>query len=126
MTNILVMDDDPTLLDALCDVLVSAGHAVTPMANGSKALELVHAKDIELVIIDLFMPDKEGLETIIELRRQCPRLKIIAISGGGRKGAAALDPTVNLAMAMKFGAAVAINKPFTPDQLTSAISTALA
>lgn len=126
MTKILVMDDNLPLLEAMSDILVVAGHVVTVAANGANAVDLVRSKGVELVITDLFMPDKEGLETIRELRRQFPHLRIIAMSGGaGRKTGAALGPGANLTIAMKLGAMLTINKPFTDHQLIDAVATAM-
>jgi CheY-like chemotaxis protein len=127
MANILVVDDNPELREALLDVLGAAGHAVTTAINGLKAVDLVRSNVIALVITDLFMPEREGIETIIELRRHHPRLRIIAMSGGGggRVGEA-LAPERNLLMARKLGATATLAKPFTPRQLTDAVIAALA
>jgi CheY-like chemotaxis protein len=127
MTNILVVDDNSALRAALHDLLSAAGHAVTTAANGAKAVDLVRNGDIALVITDLFMPEREGIETIIELRRHFPQLRIIAISGGGGgRAGEALAPERNLQMARKLGATVTLAKPFTPQQLADAVALALA
>jgi CheY-like chemotaxis protein len=127
MANILVVDDNAELREALLDVLGAAGHTVITAGNGTKAVELVETKGIALVVTDLFMPEREGIETIIELRRRYPRLRIIAMSGGGggRVGEA-LAPERNLQMARKLGATATLAKPFTPQQLTDAVTAVLA
>jgi two-component system nitrogen regulation response regulator NtrX len=81
MAVILIMDDYPGMRDMLEETLVADGHTVFAATNGKEGLELWSAHSPDLVIIDIFMPVKEGLETIQELRRKRPDVKIIAISG---------------------------------------------
>jgi DNA-binding NarL/FixJ family response regulator len=78
-------------------------------------------KTADLVITDLFMPEKEGLETIMELQRDFPEVKIIAISGGDRKGTLDFLP-----MSRKLGASIALKKPFGVDDILNAVSSLLA
>jgi CheY-like chemotaxis protein len=84
MSTILVVDDDETFRRLLCQTLLRAGHEVLAADDGRGALRLYRQQPADLVITDLIMPEQEGLETILELRRLQPDLKIIAISGGGR------------------------------------------
>ncbi|MCH8154484.1 MAG: response regulator [Proteobacteria bacterium] len=84
-------------------------------------LERVEENRPDLIITDIIMPEKEGVETIIALRRADPDLPIIAISGGGR-----LDATDFLTMAGKLGARRTLSKPFRRDQLLEAVGECLA
>lgn len=121
MARILLIDDNARLLDAMNEPLELAGHHVASAGNGVEALKLVRTESFDLVITDLVMPEKEGLETIIELRRLYPRLRIIAMSGG--MGG---DPTHILHMAELFGAVRTLGKPFTGKQLVALVESVLA
>jgi DNA-binding NtrC family response regulator len=108
MSNILVIDDDNAICQLLQQGLESLGHHVSVANDGKKGLAAHKAAPAQLVITDLIMPGMEGIETIIEMRRRSPSLKIIAMSGGGMgKG------TDYLQIAQKFGAHGTITKPFT-------------
>jgi DNA-binding NtrC family response regulator len=120
MSCILLVDDHPEFLTIQQALLERAGHTVVTATNGAKALAAVDAGDFDLVITDIIMPDKEGLETIIELRRRRPLLKVIAMSGGGRMGAWSY-----LELAEKLGAIHTLEKPFNETELNAAITTAL-
>src|SRR5687767_10081306 len=116
MATILLVDDDEQLRPMLKMVLERAGHVVNEAGNGKEALMSYSRQQTELVVTDLVMPDKEGLETIIELRRAHPGLKIIAMSGGGRTGASNY-----LELAVKFGANHILNKPFSNQELLDGV-----
>ncbi len=107
MKRILVIDDDEGLRRMLHLSLAEAGYAVTEAEDGKMGIECLRTTPVDLVITDLVMPNKEGLETILELRKAQPHLKIIAMSGGSRT-----SPRDNLAMAKSFGAAFVFSKPF--------------
>lgn len=109
--NILVVDDDPQLRLALSLILRRLGHLVDQAENGYSALQSIaaHRDGYDLVVMDIIMPDKEGIETILELRKTRPHLKIIAMSGGGRLYD--FDP---LKLAIDCGANFVIAKPFEP------------
>jgi PAS domain S-box-containing protein len=79
---ILVIDDDPQIRLTLRSILTDVGYDVIEAANGRKGIDLVKSNWVDLVITNIFMPEKEGIETIIELHRDFPDIKIIAISGG--------------------------------------------
>ena len=100
--------------------LEKMGHTVAQARNGNEALALREKSAFELVITDLIMPDKEGLETIRELIRKDPSTKIIAISGGGR-----FDASDYLALAKQFGAAYTLAKPFTSAALREVVEKVL-
>ncbi len=115
MARILVIDDDEPLLITLEQLLTAAGHAVVTVSDGAKAAKLFRREPFELIITDLIMPNREGLETIIMLRREFPELGVIALSGGATMSKTYLD------MATRLGARCTLLKPFTPQQLNAAI-----
>ena len=84
MRKILIIDDEPYILLMLKKMLEKAGYEVDMASNGQQGMELFEKDNADLVITDIIMPDKEGLEIILEMKKQRPDLKIIAISGGGR------------------------------------------
>src|SRR4030095_5251414 len=84
MTRILLVDDDEQFRSMLSQSLKRAGYEVTEARNGSEGIDLYRDHPSDLIITDLIMPEKEGLETIREYRKSYPDAKIIAISGGSR------------------------------------------
>lgn len=116
MKRVLVIDDDEQLRALLSQILERAGYEVNEASNGSEGLALFKGKQADLVITDLIMPGKEGIETIIEMRREFPHVRLIAISGGGRKG-----PGDYLAMAKQLGASKTVCKPFSRDEILQAV-----
>lgn len=121
MQRILLVDDDEAFRTMLHKMLERAGYEVEDAPNGKAALALFRQHPSNLIITDLVMPDKEGLETILELRNLYPNANIIAISGGGR-----MNPKVNLDMARKFGARLTLAKPFSQKEILDGIRTVLA
>jgi len=120
MSYILLVDDHAEFLAVQRELLEDAGHTVVTASDGFKALAAVEARNFDLVITDIIMPGKEGIETIVELRRRYPLLKIIAMSGGGRVGAMSY-----LEMAEKLGAILTLEKPFNRAVLIEAVTTVL-
>ncbi|HXH83975.1 MAG TPA: response regulator [Candidatus Tectomicrobia bacterium] len=121
MARILVIDDDPDVREIVREALEAAGHEVREADDGDGGLALLRQSPADLVITDIFMPGKEGLETILDVRQEFPGIKIIAISGGG--GLRTLD---YLPAAREFGAILAIPKPFDCDLLVAAVRDLLA
>lgn len=121
MKNILVMDDDGVFRQILKMRLEEAGYRVFDAGDGIKGLRLFNAEPIDLAIIDIIMPGKEGIETIGELRRDYPGVKIIAISGGGR-----INGENYLRAARLCGADRTFQKPFKREELLQAIRELLA
>jgi CheY-like chemotaxis protein len=117
MNHILLVEDDESLRSLLRISLERMGNAVTEARDGKEALALFKQGPVNLVITDLVMPEKEGLETIRELRRGHPELKIIAMSGGGRADARDI-----LKMAKLFGATAVFRKPFSLADLRKAVA----
>lgn len=106
--RILVVDDDPAVRDSVAMVLESAGFLVDQAEQGATGMRLLRAHAPDLVITDILMPQKEGIETIREIRAVLPHTPIIAISGGTDMGADYLK------MAQTFGATEVLAKPFDP------------
>jgi len=86
MTKILIIDDDELILGILRRHYESHSYEVYTAQNGLEGLRIFRENPTEIVITDIVMPEKEGLETIQEFKRDYPDLKIIAMSGGGRIG----------------------------------------
>ena len=123
MATILLVEDDDGVRSILHKTLVAAGYEVEDAANGDFALAAYRRQPRDLVITDLVMPEKDGLETITALRRLNPAVKIIAISGGGRTlGLGQLY----LETARAIGAGRILAKPFTSAALLTAVSEVLA
>jgi two-component system cell cycle response regulator CpdR len=116
MGKILIIDDEPYILLMLKKMLERAGYEVDLASNGREGMELFEKDSADLVITDIIMPDKEGLEIILEMKKQRPELKIIAISGGGR-----ISPESYLECARHFGAEKVFQKPFRQKELVSAV-----
>ena len=84
MATILIMDDEEAILSFLKERLMYEGFNVLTAIDGIEGLKLFNDNQVDLVITDIVMPRKEGIETIIEMKKICPDIKIIAMSGGGR------------------------------------------
>jgi len=117
MAKIFVFDDEPSILLMIKKMLEKAGHEVDMALNGREGMELFEKNKPDLLITDILMPEKEGLETIFELKRKYPELKIIAISGGGRIGPDGYLPSAKL-----FGADMIFQKPLIQKELLQAVS----
>jgi len=116
MARILVVDDEAQIRVLLRQLLIREGYEVDEAPNGNIALKKFRENPFDLVIMDLIMPDKEGLETILELKKEFGEAKIIAISGGGRVG-----PDSYLKYAKGFGALHTLTKPIENAELLRAI-----
>jgi len=107
MAVILVIEDDPGLRDLLEEALSGAGHLALAASNGNDGVKLCSAHPLQLVITDILMPEKEGLETIQEIRSKFPLTPILAMSG-------APDGWKVLELARRLGADETLSKPFAP------------
>lgn len=121
MKRILVVDDDWQMREMMHQALARAGYDVVEAANGKIGMNIQRESPADLVITDLIMPEKEGIETIRELRKDFPGLKIIAISGGGRAGADGY-----LSVAKTIGADRTLSKPFDLKQILDTVEELLA
>jgi CheY-like chemotaxis protein len=120
MPKILLIDDDHEFRGMLRETLEDAGHSTLEAPNGKVALELYRQHLVDLVITDLIMPVKEGIQTILEFRRLDPKLSIIAVSGWNL-----MHPDTNLMVAGKLGANLTLAKPFQPEEILAAIEQVL-
>ena len=120
MAKILLVDDNLELLELHQVFLEQQDHQVTVAPNGLKATQLLKEAAFDIMVTDILMPDKEGIETIMEVCEQYPQMPVIAVSGGGRTNA---DDYLN--MAERLGAARSLSKPFAPSELQRAIEQCL-
>ena len=115
--SILVIDDNRQLRDLLGDTLSKKGYTVTRASDGAEAFAAIAQTKFDIVITDLLMPEKDGIEVIGELRRKQPSARIVAMSGGGRGSRAHY-----LEMATGLGAHAILGKPFSVSELNAALA----
>lgn len=116
MPSILIIDDDANLRDSLRRTLQKAGYTVVEACDGVQGLQSLTTIPIDLVLLDVFMPDKDGLDTIRDLRVTKPDLRVIVMSGGGTKGSVDV-----LQIARYLGASRTLVKPFSRGRLLEAV-----
>ena len=116
MANILVLDDNETLLEVITDSIEQTEHQVTASKNSYYIDRLLNEQNYELVITDIIMPEKEGIEIIMHIKKHHPETKIIAMTG--KKMGDSLDL---LDIAENIGANATLAKPFTPRVLLDLI-----
>lgn len=114
--KVLIIDDDAVFRGAMSKALKRGGYETIIALDGIEATEKIQAEDPDLIVTDLFMPNKEGFELIQEIRMVDPDIKIIAISSDGLAGYSSY-----LKMAKAFGANAILQKPFTSDDLLATI-----
>ncbi len=115
--RILIIEDDAEVRELLRTLLSRAGYAISVASDGIEGIHAYRTDPADLIITDLVMPGKEGLETIVDLRREFPDLKIIAISGGG------LDGQSNYLNAARLcGATMTFQKPFKNQEIIDAVN----
>ncbi|MFC1798528.1 response regulator [Thermodesulfobacteriota bacterium] len=114
--RILVIDDSEIDRMVMEEILTQAGYQVVLAADGDEGLETFYGSSFDLVITDMVMPGKMGIDVILELKKKHPDLKVIAMSAGGDFG-----PEIELGMAKDLEAHT-ITKPFEPEQILKAIS----
>ena len=120
MDKILVIDDDPAMRAMIKQMLERAGYAVDEAENGALGMEKFRSQPASLIVTDIVMPDQEGIETIAEFRKDFPDVKIIAMSGGGRKGNVDF-----LGLAEQMGASHTFAKPVDRKAFLQAVSECL-
>jgi CheY-like chemotaxis protein len=124
--RILVIDDEPFVLEALARVLASTDVAVIGAATADAGLSVLRESPVDLVIIDVVLPGMDGVAAIKIMRREYPLVRIIAISGGGNFGLSAYLPdaistSAYLAACKAAGANGTLAKPFETAELRSLI-----
>lgn len=118
--DVLVIDDDPGVRSVIRRFLERSGHVCRDAADGNLGLAMLRSHPADLIIVDMLMPEKEGAETIREIRSDWPGIPVIAMSGGG---AISADDCLRIARAL--GANKAIRKPFDMKDLQTAIDALL-
>ncbi|MFC1591922.1 response regulator [Thermodesulfobacteriota bacterium] len=121
MAYILIIDDNKNFRDLLQNFFEDNGYETAAAPDGGQGIKLFLSRPADLVITDILMPEKEGIETIRELRQDCPDIKIIAVSGGG-----SIQAESCLKMALRFGAVEAFLKPVGLTELLGAVQKHLA
>lgn len=114
MARILIIDDDMQFRTTMGKILEAAHYEVVLAEDGNEGIQKQYAEPMDLIITDLFMPEREGLETIQQLRKDFPEVPIIAISGGDMSG-------TMLIIADKLGADKVLQKPFDAEILVKAV-----
>lgn len=122
MATVLLVEDDPQVRSMLHDTLEEEGHTIKEAENGREAIDAYRKDPADIVVTDIIMPGKDGVEALHILKRDFPDIKVIAISGGSAniRGEHLLDT------AKKLGAARVFNKPVDLEELTTAINEVLA
>ncbi|MBU1567041.1 MAG: response regulator [Proteobacteria bacterium] len=115
--RILVIDDEATALDLLKKILEGEGYEVSVAVNGQEGLEIFRRQPCDLVITDMVMPVKDGLQTILELRKEAPDLPVIAISGGGT-----ISKERYLTVAGYLERVITLAKPFSVEAVVNAVA----
>ena len=105
--RILIVDDDPVLRLVASEMLAQNGYAVTEAEDGVQALHALEAEQPDLVVLDMLMPNKEGIETIRDIKSRWPDTRVVAISGGGK----GLNTGYLLSIAKALGADAVYEKP---------------
>ena len=116
MATILIIDDEKAILGFLKERLLDEGFNVLTASDGKEGMNLFNDNQVDLVITDIIMPDKDGFETIMELKKISSNIKIIAMSGGGLG-----DSKYYLDTARSSGATYTIEKPFKTSELVEAV-----
>ena len=119
--SILVVDDEPELRELIRITLEGAGHRVTVAPDGRKAGDVLRREKFDLLITDVLMPERDGIELIGEVRAKYPALRIVVMTAGGR-----VDLEDYLLVARRLGAHAGLAKPFAGRQLLEAVAAATA
>jgi len=116
MPHVLIIDDDPQFRLMLAETFRDEGFEVSEAPDGKKGIQSHRKAPADIAIIDMIMPEQEGVETIIKFRKDFPGVPVIAVSGGGR-----LSPTSYLELARRVGAACTFSKPFDRKHFVAAV-----
>lgn len=119
MASILVVDDNPEFLNLLALALSRGNHVVTQARNGEDAIRMAHHLAFDLIVSDVVMPERDGIEVLVQLRATNPQLPIIIMSGDSPGHA-----DLYLKIARHLGATTVLKKPFKIEALESAIAAA--
>jgi CheY-like chemotaxis protein len=128
MARILIADDDRVVRATMSYLLGSKGHSVVEAASGREGLARIASEPFDLLIVDIFMPDMDGLETIKRVLNHNPALPILVVSGmafPSGSGSGSAGPPDFLAMATKLGAVQSLRKPFRASEFLTAVEDCL-
>lgn len=117
MAIIVIVDDDPTIRLIAGEMLRHEDYAVVEASDGIEALGVLAILPVDLVVLDMLMPNMDGLETIAELKKSHPDVRILAISSGGQ-----MDRGMLLRTALAFGADEALPKPLNADTFAETVA----
>ncbi|WP_280191219.1 response regulator [Delftia sp. PS-11] len=121
MAHILIVEDDEQFRQMLASMLAADQHRVSQAGNGFQGLEAAGRGHPDLIITDILMPEMDGIDFVMALKRQCPHVPVIAMSGGRRS----ISAEFNLNSASLMGVAAILTKPFKRDDLRLAVRQAL-
>lgn len=121
MAKVLIVDDEEFVRGSIRFAMKRAGHETMEAQNGLEADELLLNNSFDLVITDIIMPEKEGISLILDLNKNFPAVKVIAITGGGKE----THQKLNLENAAMFGAHATLQKPFSLEELLSTVDKCL-
>ncbi len=116
VSRILIADDDASVRSVLARHLASAGYEVLETADGRACLAVLRTTPVDLVILDIYMPDVDGIAVIAQARREFAHVRILAISGGGT-----VPRERTLEIAQRLGAMRTLTKPFERDELLALV-----
>jgi CheY-like chemotaxis protein len=125
MAHILVIDDDPDARDLFATIVGAAGHEVRVASDGDEGIRLCRRQRPDVILVDIFMPAKDGIEVVMEVRRDFWPARIVAVSAGWRLYPEHGNPFDVLDFAVFLGADLALRKPVAPETLLRAIDTVL-
>ena len=116
MSRILVVDDEELARFTIREAFAGADYEICEATDGNQAIAKQREQPFDLIIMDIIMPEKEGVETIFELKKEFPNLQIIAMSGGGQ-----ISSTSHLGWAKRAGAEQTLSKPFSKNELLECV-----
>jgi DNA-binding response OmpR family regulator len=120
MPRILVIDDEPLIRSTVVTILTREGFSVEEASDGTVGIAMVHKNQPDLVITDIFMPNRDGIEIVMELKRSHPRTKVIAMTGGGQTRMMEVASAAQI-----LGADYILHKPFERESLLAAVNATL-
>ena len=115
--KVLVVDDEPSVRTSLGFMLEQSGVGFAEASGGDAAIAALERERFDAVVLDILMPDKDGLETLVEIRKRWPDTRVVSMSGGGF----CCDSRSNLRISLVLGAVSALEKPFALTALLAAI-----
>lgn len=119
--SILIVDDEADMRMVLSRALTAAGYEVVTVGDGRQAFEVMAQRSFDLILTDILMPEKDGVQVLTEAHRKYPKAKTIAMTGGGH-----IPPDAYLQIAGGLGANALLKKPFDPAQLVTTVNAVLA